>query len=181
LIYQKLLAFHLNDVKPDALIDADIDRIEFVNNNSVHPNKEDLYFNTINHIARQYENHPAATQAWYLLAAYYNIKANEYKPYGDSTERFTRIKAKEICEKVLKQKEQSEGWVNCYNLLNSITQQHFSFNIEKVNIPAQPFRTLVEYYNMCIIHFRIIQPTETLKKEMENKSGDEYWKLITAV
>ena len=175
------MAFHLNDVKPDALIDADIDRIEFVNNNSVHPNKEDLYFNTINHIARQYENHPAATQAWYLLAAYYNIKANEYKPYGDSTERFTRIKAKEICEKVLKQKEQSEGWVNCYNLLNSITQQHFSFNIEKVNIPAQPFRTLVEYYNMCIIHFRIIQPTETLKKEMENKSGDEYWKLITAV
>ena len=140
LIYQKLLAFHLHDAKPDALIDADIDRIQFVNNNSVHPDKEILYFNAINHIANQYETHPAAAQAWYLLAAYYNIKANEYKPYGDTTERFTRIKAKEICEKVLKQKEQSEGWVNCYNLLNSITQVHFSFNIEKVNIPAQPIQ-----------------------------------------
>ena len=179
LIYQKLLAFHINDAKPDALIDADIDRIEFVNNNSVHPGKEELYFNAINHIARQYENYPAAAQAWYLLAAFYNVKANEYKPYGDTTERFTRIKAKEICEKVLKQKEQNEGWVNCYNLLNSITQLHFSFNIEKINIPAQPFRALIEYYNMSAIHFRIIQPNETLKKEIENKSGDEYWKLIT--
>jgi hypothetical protein len=32
---------------------------------------------------------------------------------------------------------------------------------------------------MSIIHFRIIQPNEALKKELENKSGDEYWKLIT--
>jgi Bacterial Alpha-2-macroglobulin MG10 domain/Alpha-2-macroglobulin family/MG2 domain len=180
LIYQKLLAFHINDAKPDALIDVNIDRIEFVNNNSVHPNKEELYFNAINHVARQYESHPAATQAWYLLAAYYNTKANAYKPYGDTTERFTRLKAKEICEKVLKQKEQNEGWVNCYNLLNTITQSRFGFNIEKVNIPAQPFRALVEYYNMSIIHFRIIQPNEALKKELENKSGDEYWKLIAA-
>jgi hypothetical protein len=33
---------------------------------------------------------------------------------------------------------------------------------------------------MSTIHFRIIRPNETLKKEMENRSGDEYWKLITA-
>jgi hypothetical protein len=180
LIYQKLLAFHLHDTKPDALIDADIDRIQFVNNNSVHPDKEQLYVIAILNIARQYENHPVAAQAWFLLAAYFNTRANEYKPNGDTTERYTRLKAKEICEKVLKQKEQSEGWVNCYNLFNSITQAHFSFNIEKVNIPTQPFRALVNYYNMSTIHFRIIQPSETLKKEMENKSGDEYWKLITA-
>ena len=179
LIFQKLLAFHINDAKPDALIDADIKRVEFVYRNSVHPDKDRLYFNAINHLANQYENHPAAAQAWYLLAVYYNIKANEYKPYGDSAERFTRIKAKEICEKVLKQKVQSEGWVNCYNLLNSITQVRFSFSIEKVNIPAQPFRALVNYYNMSTIYFRIIQPSEALKKEIENRSGDEYWKLIS--
>jgi hypothetical protein len=104
LTYQKLLAFHLHDANPDALIDADIDRIQFVNNNSVHPDKEELYFNAIDHIARQYDNYPAAAQAWYLLAAYYNAKANEYKPYGDSTQRLARIKAKEICEKVFKAK-----------------------------------------------------------------------------
>ena len=72
LIYQKLIAFHLKDTKPDALIDADIQRIQFVKNKSVHPDKDQLYFNAINHIAHQYENIPAASQAWYLVAAYYD-------------------------------------------------------------------------------------------------------------
>ena len=54
LIYQKLIAFHLKDAKPDALIDADLQRIEFVKNKSVHPDKDKLYFNAINHIAHQY-------------------------------------------------------------------------------------------------------------------------------
>ena len=178
LIYQKLIAFHLNDTKPDALIDADINRIEFVNINSVHPDKDKLYFTALNHLANQYENHPAAAQAWYLLATYYNIKANEYKPYGDSTERFSRIKAKEICEKVLKQKEENEGWVNCYNLLNSITHPSFLFTLEKVNIPGQPFRSLISYTNITTLYFRIIKVDEKLKKDLENRPDDEYWKLL---
>ena len=98
LIYQKLIALHLNDTKLDALIDADILRIEFVKNKSVHRDKDQLYFNAINHIAHQYENMPTAAQAWYLLANYYNEQANEYKPYGDTTSRYARIKAKEICD-----------------------------------------------------------------------------------
>ena len=181
LLYQKLLAFHLHDAKPDALIDADINRIEFVKLNSVHPDKDKLYFNAINHVAKQYDDHPAAAQAWYLLAAYYNNKASSYKPYGDTTERYSRIKAKEICEKVLKQKEQSEGWVNCYNLLNSITKPRFSFNIEKVNLPGQAFRILFDYYNISSIYFRVIKSDEALNKELENKSGDPYWNLLANV
>ena len=80
--------------KPDALIDADIHRIEFVRNKSVHPDKDQLYFNAINHIAHQYENIPAAAQAWYLVAAYYENKADKYKPYGDTTHRFDQNKSK---------------------------------------------------------------------------------------
>ena len=68
LIYQKLVALHLKDVKPDALIDVDILRIQFVNSKSVHPDKDMLYFNAINHVANQYGNLPAAAQAWYLVA-----------------------------------------------------------------------------------------------------------------
>jgi hypothetical protein len=99
LIYQKLIAFHLNDTKPDALIDADIQRIEFVKENSTHPDKDQLYFNAINHIARQYENTTAASQAWYLVAAYYDEKANSYKPGGDTTQRYARITRKSFTTK----------------------------------------------------------------------------------
>src|SRR5436190_230028 len=56
LIYQKLISFHLHDSKPDALIDADIQRLQFVKEKSIHPDKDDLYFKAVNHIAQQYGN-----------------------------------------------------------------------------------------------------------------------------
>ncbi len=178
LLYQKLLAFHLNDAKPGALIDADIERIQFVYASSVHPEKEQLYFNAIEHLSNKYTDNPVAAQAWYLLAAYYNNKASTYKPYGDTTERFSRVKAKEICERVLKQKEESEGRVNCYNLLNRITHPSFQFDLEKVNVPARPFRTLITFNNVTTIFFRVIKNDEKLKKELEKKSGDIYWNTL---
>ena len=178
LTYQKLIAFHLNDAKPDALIDVDISRIEFVKNNSVHPDKDKLYFNAINHIANQYGDHPAAAQAWYLVASYYTAKANEYKPYGDTTTRFDRIKAKEICERILRQKEQSEGWVNCYNLLEVIAHPSFEFKLEKINLPGQPFRSSVSYKNLTSLYFRMIKLDDNLKKSLEGKSGDDHWKIL---
>jgi hypothetical protein len=178
LIYQKLIAFHLKDAKPDALVDADIQRIEFIKEKSVHPDKDQLYFTSINHVAQQYNSTPATAQAWYLVANYYNQQADNYKPYGDTTQRYARLKAKEICEKVLAQKDSSEGKINCYNLLNQLNSRHLQFSLEKVNLPDQPFRALVEYRNYSKLYLRIIKPDENLKKQMEDQYGDKYWSSI---
>lgn len=179
-IYQKLISFHLKDTKPDALIDADIKRIEFIKNKSTHPAKDELYFNSINHIANQYGQLPAASQAWYLIAAYYNEKAESYKPHGDTTHRFDRIKAKEICERLLQQKDSSEGKINAYNLLNSINSQSLQFTVEKVNIPGQAFRTLVNYKNFSTLYLRIIKADEKLKELLMNQYDEKYWPSIIA-
>ncbi|HRE37970.1 MAG TPA: alpha-2-macroglobulin family protein [Chitinophagaceae bacterium] len=180
LIYQKLIAFHLKDAKPDALIDADLERIEFVKSNSTHPEKDKLYFNAINHIAKQYGDLPAASQAWYLLAEWHQEKANEYKPYGDTTWRFSRIKAKEICEKILLQKDSSEGKINCHNLLQQINSSSLQFSIEKVNLPGQPFRSLINYKNISTLYLRLIKADDNLKKLLENQYDEKYWPAIIA-
>jgi hypothetical protein len=175
LIYQKLLAFHLNDENPAALIDADLNRLNFLSLYSVHPDKDELYINALTKIANKYGDHPAAAQAWYLIAQNYETKANEYSPYGDTTQRYARIKAKEIYERVLKQKEESEGWVNSYNAYHQMIRPHFTISLEKVNVPEQPFRTSIKYYNMTEIHLRIIKYDENLKKELISKNGGDLW------
>lgn len=178
LIYQQLLAFHINDAKPGALIDADIKRIQFVKSKSTHPDKDQLYFNAINHIAHQYENTPAAAQAWYLVAKYYNEKAAGYQPYGDTTHRFDKLKAKEICEKIVQQKDSSEGKINCYNLLNELYSKSLQFSVEKVNIPDQAFRSLVKYKNFNTLYLRIIKADEKLKEQLMNQYDEKYWSSI---
>ena len=175
LLYQQLIAFHLNDAKPDALIDVDIERIEFINDKGVQPNKKELYLAALKHLARQYENSPAASQAWYLIARQYNADASTYQPYGDTTHRYDRIKAKEICEKVLAQKDSSEGKINCYNLLNKITTKGLKFSVEKVNLPNQPFRALVQYKNFTQLYLRIIKADKNILEHLAENFNEGYW------
>jgi hypothetical protein len=180
LLYQQLIAFHLKDVKADALLDADIDRLEFVHENSTHPDKEELYRIALNHIANQYPNHPAAAQAWYLLAKKYNEEAAEYKPFGDTASRYKRIKAKEICEKVITQKDSSEGKINCINLLKEIKGKEFNFSIEKVNVPGQAFRVFVAYRNIEKLYLRLISVDDKLKEKLGNYFDEKQWTELLA-
>ncbi|HEV8507063.1 MAG TPA: alpha-2-macroglobulin family protein, partial [Chitinophagaceae bacterium] len=182
LLYQQLISFHLNDAKPDALIDVDIERIEFVNEKGVQENKKELYLLALNHITHQYENIPAASQASYLVAAQYNEDANSYQPYGDTLHRYDRVKAKEICEKILSQNDSSEGKINCYNLLNEINKKDLQFSIEKVNIPGQPFRALIQYKNTSQLYLRLVKADGSLKNEPGYYYEDKFWnRLTTAV
>ncbi len=181
LLYQQLISFHLNDAIPDALIDVDIERIEFANDKGVQENKKDLYFAALNQIVNQYQNLPAASQAWYLIARKYNDDGESYQPYGDTTHRYDKVKAKEICEKILAQKDSSEGKINCYNLLHEINKKDLQFSVEKVNIPGQPFRVLIQYRNFSDLHLRLVKADEKLKNEIDNHDDEKFWnKLIGA-
>jgi hypothetical protein len=98
----------------------------------------------------------------------YNEEANEYKPFGDTTNRYKRISAKEICEKVINQKDSSEGKLNCINLLNEIKSKELNFSIEKVNIPGQAFRASVSYRNIEKLYLRLIKLDDKLKEKLGN-------------
>ncbi|HTD92175.1 MAG TPA: hypothetical protein VK644_00115, partial [Chitinophagaceae bacterium] len=180
LIYQHLLAFHLKDSKPGALIDADLQRIQFVYQKSIHPDKEQLYYNSINHIANQYGNTPAASQAWFLVAAWYEQRAAQFNANGDTSHRFDRIRAREICEKLLAEKDSSEGKTNAYNLRAQLDRPELRFSVEKVNVPGQAFRTLVNYRNIGQIYLRVVKADEALKKQLSDEYGDKYWPSIIA-
>ena len=109
-----------------------------------------------------------ASQALYLMAEQYNENADTYQPYGDTTHRYDRVRAKEICEKVLTQKDSSEGKINCYNLLNEIIKKDLQFSVEKVNIPGKPFRAFIQYKNLDQLYLRLVKADESLRNETEN-------------
>ena len=66
LVYQQLIAFHLKDIKPDALLDADLERLEFVNENSTHPDKDSLYRTALNHLINQFLFILPGTRLWII-------------------------------------------------------------------------------------------------------------------
>ena len=181
IIFKKLLSFHEKDSKPDALIDADIERLNFANQYSIIENKDELYINALKHISEAYNTNPASAQASFLVAqAIYNkaIEANRDK---DASTTYIVKKAKEILDELIKKYPDSEGGINAQNLLNQILHPSINLTTEKINVPAQPFRTLVTYQNFNTVYFRIITLTPELKKYLIiNNNNDGAFKKLTS-
>ena len=186
LVYQQLLLLHLHDQKPDAMIDADIARLQFVQQYGVMEEKEQLYEKALAFLTEKYNNQPAAAQASYLLATLYAGRAAQYDPLKTDDEannkaREAYVIANKICRQVLAQTTASEGQANCYNLLQQIERKELTLATEKVNIPGQPFRTLVSYRNIGKIYYRVAALSNDVRNRLAKRYEENYWKDLVAL
>ena len=114
----------------DAWIDADISRIQFVYQYAQMLDKDSLYLNALGRITSQFGTLSISSQAWYLQAEWWSEKADFYDPLNDTTHRYEKLKAIELCEQALKNPDSSEGKRNCEQLLRKIRRPSVNIYIE---------------------------------------------------
>lgn len=180
-LLQDILKFHLNDTKPDALLDADLIRLNFVHEHSTLTDKEKLYEAALKNIEEKYATNEYAAQAMYLRAKIYYDKGQGYEPYGKTVNQYEIKRAKEQCEAAAKKYPKSEGGINAQNLIISITQPSLSIETEKVNTLNEPFRTLVNYKNAPKVYFRIIKTNRDEIKKLDRRDYDKLWAAYVAL
>lgn len=83
-------------------------------------------------------------------------------------------KAFELCEAAKKRFPDSDGAILCENLQEDILTKSVSAEIEEVNIPGLPFRSLVSYKNFTDLHYRIIKVTREEVQKLRRKLDKEY-------
>ncbi|MCF2486564.1 alpha-2-macroglobulin [Dyadobacter sp. CY347] len=180
-LYQKLIAFHINDPQPDALIDIDLQRLQFVRQKSDHPDTDELYYMSVSHLVEQYAQTPAAAQAWYQKALYHDQLGSAFNREGDTTHRFEKVKAAAICEKVVRENPETEGGINAFNLLKNIKSEALQFKAEQVNIPEKPFLVFVESRNVSTLFLRIVKATDEIKTTLEKNNIQEAFKMLAKI
>ena len=181
-IMQDLLAFHLNDAQPEALLDTDLKRLNFVNQHGIFNNKEKLYENALLNIEIKYSQSPASAKATYLRAQMLVASAEKYNPLTNKENQYDLVKAKQICEVVYAKFPKSEGGINCKNFISEIEKPSLHFDIEKVNVPALPFRALVTFKNIGRVYYRVVQTNREDIKRLENTSDyEKMWPSIVAL
>ncbi|HXO77897.1 MAG TPA: hypothetical protein VN824_21730, partial [Puia sp.] len=171
LILQRLVDFHLRDTQPDALVDADIRRVSYVYDHAIIDDKTDLYLRALQRITGRHADLPAAAQAWYLQAKYYDdiiIGENQ-----TDTTRYAKVKAKAICEKVLAQKDSSEGRQNCKDLYDRLVGKTLRLTTEMVNMPGQPLRCLVSWSNFNNLYLRWIKLDDINSRPSTRQDRDQ--------
>ena len=175
LLLQKLLKFHLNDTNKDALLDADLKRLQFANNHGIFVNKEKLYEDALLSIEKNYPTSSYAAMAKYLRAAEYNRRGSMYHPFTNTKNQFDIVKAKTLLEEIIKNSPKTEAGINAKNLLHQISRPHLTLQTEKVNIPNEAFRSLVTYKNAANIYLKVIKADRNELRKMEMGNAEALW------
>ncbi len=170
-LYQEVLQFHAKDKAPDALIDADLQRLAFVYNNSVHPDKDSLYLEALQNLETQYAGNPAVAQVAYLVAVQ-QVNKGEGRPAPRLKNQARANTAKRnlpgITGKlkgIISRYPGSEGAANAANLLNNLQRPSLNVRTEDVNLPDQPIKTLVNYQNIDKVYLKIYRVNNGLLRK----------------
>jgi uncharacterized protein YfaS (alpha-2-macroglobulin family) len=178
LLFQDILKFHLNDKNKDALIDADLSRLAFVNEHGIFTDKSKLYESALENMESMYSSNPLSTQATFLKAQLYFQQGQNYNALTRNENQYDVKKAVEFCEVAIHKYPNSVGALNAKNLLIQINQPSINLTTEKINIPNQPFRTLVQYKNVNTLYLRIIKTSRDEIKRINNLGYNEKWPAL---
>jgi len=179
LLLQDIIQFHIADANPDALIDADLVRLNFVNQYGVMEGKEKLYEAALLAIEQKYTNNPAIAQAMFLRGSIYYSRGQEFEPFTKTQNQLEIKRAKALFEIIYARFPKSEGGINAKNAIGQIEQPALHVETEKVNVPLQPFRSLVKYKNIKTLYLRVIKTSREEIKKLDNSNYEKLWKAYT--
>ena len=177
-LYQEVLNLHLKDNDPTALIDADLERLSFVHQKSILPEKDSLYLAALFQLEKQFLNHPSSTEVAYQIASQLNEEDKRAVPYDEesstsqpisSAKKWNKKQALEICQAAIDRFPDSFGARNCRSLIESIQQPSLAVTTNYATIIGKPSLALVNYKNVSKVYFRFLKIDPETDRELQNK------------
>mgnify|MGYP000574936602 CR=1 FL=1 len=158
-IYQNIIKFHIKENNLDALVGADIHRINFINQHGTFKEKEAILLSTLKTSKNKFKANAVNGLYAFEIAKIYRNKANSYVSTKDEKIRFKNKEAIEICNSIIKQFPKSLGAKNCSVLKNQILQKSLTIKAEQYIPINTNSRLLVTYKNVDKLFFTAYKVT----------------------
>ncbi len=155
-LYQDVLALHAQDKTPAALIDADLQRLQFAYDYSVLPDKKDLYLKALEAVAARYPEEPAAAMASFHIAVL--LAGEEYANHLGANKQAQRDlpDVRTRLERITARFPKSEAAILAQGKLQEIDRHELSLQAEEIVLPGAPSRVLLKYRNVPEVYFRVV-------------------------
>ena len=146
-IYQQLLQLHLASARPYRLVEVDIQRLHFIYQNAIFPDKQERFLEVLQNSANAGNGNLASTLYQYEIASLLNQQGASYQPKTNEEHRWKTKEALALCESVIEKLPDSRGADKCRALKAQILQKNLQLTTEK-HIPINTTsRLLVNYKN----------------------------------
>lgn len=185
-VFQELLRWRLAEAQrqPDnqgaALLDADLRRLEFVRQQSSHPNKEQLYKAALDQLmASLGTNSPAKAKVQLAIANWLYEQGNMYtEEMGDNPLRWAWRDAANLCTAIERDYPNSVAASQAVVLLARIRAGNLSVSVESASLPGQPGLVSLEYANQPQAFLRIVSLTDAEYLQSEQGNHDQWIRLL---
>lgn len=158
-IYQDLIQFHIKDSDAKALVDIDIARLKFANENATFNNKDAILLQTMQASSSAYTSEEAGLYNFEIAQLWYN-QGEDYEPKSGDNLQWKIKEAFEICESVQKKFPKSIAAKKCAVLQKQIELQSLQVRTERYLPIQQDARMLVTYSNLSTLHLKAYQLNE---------------------
>lgn len=160
ILLQSAIKFHLKDNSPEALIHVDLKRLTFVEINSGHENKMNLYLKALDDLSEKYSNNPASAMVDYYKASFIYNRSKGYDANKSENFKWDAKTAYDICQAAINKYPESVGALDCKALQSTIALKELNLETENINLPGKPFKCLVGYKNISKLYFRVIKTSQ---------------------
>lgn len=173
-LYRELLAFHLDDSDPAALVDLDLDRLQFVYDHAVFEDKDKRFLHTLEQMEARYMGMEPVTEIYYQIARQYDNSGNKYDPGVSDDHRRDKIVAVQYCENAITEFPSSYGAALCKVLLKRLKEKKLDARIDYAGLPGKHILSSLAFMNVKDIYLRIVAlDPEAHRKQKMNRDHEE--------
>ncbi|MDZ7880157.1 MAG: MG2 domain-containing protein [Saprospiraceae bacterium] len=170
-LLQDIVRFHLRDGQKDALIDADLKRLEFVYANSVLDNKTDLYQKALESLRSANADNAAYAEITLRLARLHQDLAQKWKPTPNNPYRLSNKTALDMSREAVNRYKKAYGANGLRALIDQILTPSVEIRTEEVVVPNKPILASVQFKNVDSMHYKIIRLYERVsRREFEDET-----------
>ncbi|MCL1937636.1 MAG: MG2 domain-containing protein [Candidatus Azobacteroides sp.] len=178
-LYQQLLDFRLKNNSAEALVLADLDRLNFVKSNAILPEENDPYLKALDLLEEQYKKDDFCVEILYAKAFYY--RNSTYIPYiSDEMYEKTRQeniqKAYDICVEGIKQYPHYERIGILQNLLGQLTQSFLYVTANNAVYPGNDLTLKIRFKNLNKLRIEIYKVKAPVSIYANDGSNTQYKK-----
>lgn len=174
--WQGLLRFHTHSPYPDALLLANLDRLNYARQISRLPQKDSLYLNTLQQMQKEYTGNEMvveilANKARALLSNRYSIQPVHHHPDGQlSHSRDVIQQALNICEEGIRQYPHYRRINLLHKIIQEIKTPELSVSFSEMIYPGDSLPIHITYKNIRNVKLKIFRL---------NTSSEHYWNTLS--
>ena len=160
--YQRILRVHADDANKDAYLDADLHRLQFAYNSSIHPQKKVLYKAALERIEKQHSTNLISGMASMQIA---QLMLGTERTRMDYDQPLSVLEKKPVeynailtkLENIIARFPNSEAASRAKQMRQQILTKDLNIVTEEVVLPSEPSRVLINYRNVGRVTARVMR------------------------